>query len=65
MPPSRRLEDRIRELCVSVATAADCDLAQQLAELQAAMNEYTRRIGNKTSASVLAWPELLAERRKA
>jgi hypothetical protein len=64
MAPARRLEDRIRELCIIVASSSDSDLAEAVSELEAAMNEYTRRLANKTSAAVLAWPKLPAERRR-
>ena len=63
MPPSRRLEDRIRELGARIAAAQNGDLHKLVSELQAALTEHTLRINNKTSATVLSWPEFPRERR--
>ncbi len=65
MLPARRLEDHIRELCARASSTEDTDLTSVLFELQLAMHEYTRRLGNRTSANLLNFPELSIERRKA
>jgi hypothetical protein len=62
--PSRRLEDRIRELCNLARCVPDESLSSILAALQTALTEYTRRMANKTSATVLSWPDAPGERRK-
>ena len=64
MPEERRIEDKIRELC-SQLTKANGDFDRVLAELRLAITEHTRRINNKTSATVLSWPEYPRERRRA
>ncbi len=64
MPPARRLEDRIRELCAHLSCASEADLVVILSELQAAITEYIRRVENKTSATILSFPNVLRERRK-
>ena len=45
--PSRRLEDRIRELCATVETPSQTELYTVIAHLRAALREYTLRIENK------------------
>jgi hypothetical protein len=62
--PARRLEDKIRELCARTCSTTKDSLAV-LSELQAAMHEYTRRVGNRTYASVLGWPDPPDDRRKS
>ena len=63
MRPRRRLEDRIRELSTRVTHAEEQDLERLIGELQVALSEYTRRAGNKTSATVLQFPDAPKERR--
>ena len=73
--PSRRLEDRIRELCLQVAYAQDlnfpkatCDLQialNEFAQLQIAIAEFKRRFGNKISTTILTWPGFPHDRRRA
>lgn len=41
--PSRRLEDRIRELCAKAVDAETEDLQPVVEELKAALREYTER----------------------
>lgn len=65
MAPSRRLEDRIRQLCIRVGEASDGNMEPAIDELQAALSEDAMRVHNKTSATVLAWPELSRDRRRA
>jgi hypothetical protein len=65
MPQSRRLEDRIRELCRLAASSPNHQVAPIISELDIALTEYIRRIDNKVSASVLNFPDVPIERRKA
>jgi hypothetical protein len=65
MPPARRIEDRIRELCAQVGSAPERELVKILSELQSTIHEYARRTENKISASVLSWRTFPRERRKA
>jgi hypothetical protein len=62
--PSRRLEDRIRELSVRIASTPNTEFQSVLSDLQVAMHEFARRLENKTSASIFDFPDLAAERRK-
>jgi hypothetical protein len=72
---SRRLEDRIRELCFQVACAQDLNFPEALSDLQIALNEFAqlqialadfkRRFGNKTSTTILTWPGFPNDRRRA
>jgi hypothetical protein len=65
MIPTRRLEDRIRELCRSVlAGTPNEDIFDVLAQLQIAMGEHSRRIENNSAATVLGWPDFPCERRE-
>lgn len=51
--PSRRLEDRIRELCSNVTAAPKTELHTAIAKLEAALREYTLRIENKAIKDLL------------
>ena len=51
--PSRRLEDRIRELCAKAVAAKDGDLDPTLAELREALHEHNVRL-RKLAAAKLA-----------
>ncbi len=42
--PSRRLDDRIRELCVGIVNASAGDKSQLLEELRSAIGEKTARL---------------------
>jgi hypothetical protein len=64
-PRTRRIDDRIRELCARVASAPESETAAILAELQTTIHEYTRRTQNRFSATVLSWRAFRGERRKA
>jgi hypothetical protein len=44
MMPSRRLEDRIRELCAKAATASDAETVEVLQELRRALHEHARHL---------------------
>lgn len=42
--PSRRLEDRIRELCCKALSAQDSELEAVFSELKSALREHTQRL---------------------
>jgi hypothetical protein len=73
--PSRRLEDRIRELSLQVVYAQDLNFLKAISELQIALNEFAqlqiaigdfkRRFGQKTSTTILTWPGFPRDRRRA
>ena len=42
--PSRRLEDRIRDLCAKAATASDDETLEVLQELRRALHEHARQL---------------------
>jgi hypothetical protein len=75
MAPARRLEDRIRELCIRVANAKNEDFVESVRTLRTLLNEFTqlqmalsdlmRRTESKTAASLLSWPEFPRDRRHA
>jgi hypothetical protein len=44
--PSRRLEDRIHELCARSLTAQDSELVAIVSALKAALHEHTDRLRN-------------------
>jgi len=64
MVPTRRIEDRIRYLCERAAHAEGKQLEATVAELQIAISEYLRRMGNNMLAGVLKFPDFPEERRK-
>jgi len=51
--PSRRLDDRIRELCAEVCNAPKAKLPSAIANLQAALREHTLHIENKAIKDLL------------
>jgi hypothetical protein len=51
--PSRRLEDRIRELCAKAVAAPESDLEPVIGELKVALHEHTERL-RKLAALKLA-----------
>jgi hypothetical protein len=56
---SRRLEDRIKELCArAVSTPESPELNQVLKDLQAALHEHTQRL-RKTAFNLSVRPEPL------
>ena len=58
--PTRRLEDRIRELCARALIEKAPNLESTLADLQVAIEEHTLKIADVTTA---AMPEIMVERR--
>jgi hypothetical protein len=64
-PLKRRLEDRIRELCTAAAESKNGNFQKLMAELHTALSEHALRVHNKTTATVLAWPNFPRDRRRA
>jgi hypothetical protein len=63
MPP-RRLEDRIRELCMRLLVEKEPDWSDTARELQASLQEHIMRIANLTTALIIAGKSV-TERRKS
>jgi hypothetical protein len=62
---ARRVDDRIRELCVEAVAAKSSHKAKViLAELQVALHQYTQRLRNR-AAAILTGCELPPERRQS
>jgi hypothetical protein len=66
---SRRLEDRIRDLCATIASSKVIDSTDgvfeaAVSELQSTVAELLLRIQNRTSVAILAWPDFPQDRRK-
>jgi hypothetical protein len=62
--PSRRLEDRIRELCARVLYEKGTDWQKTVRQLQSAIQEHSLRMTNKTAAATVGGkPEVIIERR--
>jgi hypothetical protein len=60
---SRRLEDRIRELCGKALTANDHELSLVIPELQAALHEAIERLRIK-AVSILDGGATMAQQRR-
>jgi hypothetical protein len=60
--PSRRLEDRIRELCAKLIKAEDQDFESASAELKGALHEHTERLRKVVAQNLLKKEQ--ANRRK-
>ena len=64
--PSRRLEDRIRELCARIVCEKDAQWENAVHELQRMSHEHCLRLDNMTTAAVaVGKPEVFVERRHA
>jgi hypothetical protein len=61
--PSRRLTDRIRELCAKALDRQQPDWDATLSELQFAIQEHTLRLSNMSVAASVAG-QMLKERRQ-
>ena len=61
--PSRRLDDRIRELCVQVVTAPDREKGALLKELRAAISEKIGRLRKLAAGKLLGGSNGHGERR--
>lgn len=52
MPPSRRIEDRIRSVCAQILAGNDGeDITPLIVELRQALHEYVQRLRNKVAES--------------
>jgi hypothetical protein len=60
--PSRRLEDRIQELCSTVVTAGDAEWEAAMLGLKSALREHTERL-RKLAGRKLASPRVNSEAR--
>jgi signal transduction histidine kinase len=61
---TRRLDDRIRELCTRVIEADDPNWDRTIRELQSALQEMMLRVRNLTAAATVAGrPDIIHERR--
>ena len=62
--PTRRLEDRIRELCARALYEKDTQWTATIRELQAMIEEHALRVANVTAAAtVVGKREIMVERR--
>lgn len=59
--PSRRLEDRIRELCAAVVSADDQEMPRIISRLNAALHEHNERL-RKWAAARLPGPTVFQRR---
>lgn len=55
--PSRRLEDRVRQLCAKAITARGPELERTLEELQAALHEHIGKMRKMTAEKLLGKKE--------
>ena len=63
---ARRVDDRIRELCAEAVEARSSQKVKStLAELQAALHQYTQRLRIRAAAVLTGCADLPPERRKA
>jgi hypothetical protein len=65
MSPHRRISDRINALFPRLAGASEAETMHVIKELHRTLAEYALRIGNRTTATVLKWPDYPRDRRKA
>jgi len=64
--PSRRLDDRIRELCTDAVTAKNSPQVKSiLSELQSTIHQYTRRLRARAAGILIGPFDYPPERRKA
>jgi hypothetical protein len=62
--PTRRLEDRIRELCARALYEGGPQWSSTIRELQLAIQEHAMRVANLNAAATVAGkPQLVRERR--
>ena len=54
--PSRRLEDRIRELCARAVSATGTELEPLISELQSALREHNSRLRTLAAAKLANFP---------
>ena len=60
--PSRRLEDRIRELCSRALSASGAELEPLISELQAALREHNSRLRKLAADKLANFPLRLRKR---
>ena len=60
--PTRRLEDRVRELCSKAVKARNAEFDAALSELRAALREHSSRL-RKMAAAKLLHKEVTPDRR--
>jgi hypothetical protein len=66
MPPTRRLDDRIRELCMkAVSTKEPAELTPILADLLSAIHKRVKRLRIMAIAAFAGKPDFPRDRRKA
>jgi hypothetical protein len=63
--PTRRLEDRIRELCAQVLYEKEPQWSATIHQLQLAIQEHALRVSNASTGSVVTGKPLITERRQA
>lgn len=54
---SRRLEDRVRDLCARVIEAKDSDIDQTIKELRQALAEHNRRLRKMAAQKLTGEPQ--------
>jgi hypothetical protein len=62
--PSRRLEDRIRELCARALYEKEPQWGVTVLELQMAIQEHVLRIANLSAGAIATGKPLITERRQ-
>ncbi len=65
MSPYRRISDRINALFARLAEATEAESMHVIKELHRTLAEYSLRVRNRTTATVLKWPDYPRDRRKA
>lgn len=63
--PTRRLEDRIRELCARALFEREPQWSTTIRELQSAIHEHALRVSNITTGTVVTGQPLIRERRES
>jgi hypothetical protein len=62
--PSRRLEDRIREICARLVVEEGTEWSATAHQLQLALQEYILRMNNLATAVFLAGARAIERRKK-
>ena len=63
--PTRRLEDRIRELCARVLYEREPQFSATIFQLQLSIQEHALRVTNANAGAVVTGKPLIVERRQA
>ena len=63
--PSRRIDDRIRDLCAKVASSEGNDYEPTISELNAALREHTDRLRKMAAESLAKKAAPVKDRRKS